>query len=299
MNGYLNGYYLFGIGVILIFYLIGLKKVHEEERMVTEFLGQYWRTKGPGLRWNFPLLVREKGRVPIWRFPIRLFFEENPWIDFKMGGSAQLIEPSLWVRLIGGEEKDEKLIEQSAYKAIYAVEDAEKACREETEVRFRSILNNLTPEEALEIIYQKRVSWWEILIEKFPELKDIFEGFGLRGLSITVTDYRFSEEVLNLRRKVFEAQRKIQVARFNAEAAEFKGTGEGREIGEAIRRIGSFLITLGYPKEEARKLAAQIFNFVRATEKQSLFLTHLGEGTIAPLVAEIGAIIEEIKKRRK
>jgi len=160
---------IFGTVTLLAFG--GLITVPEKEVWVIEIFGRFWKVYFPGLRWIFPIppIMSIRRKIPIWTYPIDLF-TENPWIDYKGGGSSQLVQFRLWIEIAGNETagkrkllnqaEREKLseeeikqikgkIEKEVLKATYEINDYEIGARELSESLIGGFLNSLTVEAAM------------------------------------------------------------------------------------------------------------------------------------------------------
>jgi regulator of protease activity HflC (stomatin/prohibitin superfamily) len=288
---------IFLLGGSLLFFLSGFRIIEQQERAVIEFLGRFYRVLRPGLRWIIPGIERIKAYVPIWQQPVPLF-EERPSIDFKLGGTAVLINPYVWIWPKGRKENDDREIDKSVAKMIYNVEEANyrKATREHIETTFRPTLNNLTVEEALEIIYREQKDWWEVIRENFPWIEENLANFGLEVVRITVTDYQWSEEVVEIRRRVFQSQRSIEVAQYQAKAARHQAEEEARRSGQIHGEIVKILTQkrYGFSREEASRVATQLVTYFRGTETKRL--TDIRIGGLEDLIPLLADLLKSLKK---
>ena len=198
----------------IVFYLSGLRVVTEEKRRIIEILGQRWKTKGPGLIWVFPVLMKTRETISIWEQPIPLFISK-PWVDFLQGGQARLVECILWGKPKGKTVQERQ---ENAMKLVYAIEKWKKAVREEGETSVRSYLGQLTVEAVFEKIGQG--NWWTQVVEKFPNLPKVFAEWGWETTKLTITDFEWSKDVVATRQQVYEAQRKPMIAKFLVEESE-------------------------------------------------------------------------------
>jgi len=259
-SGYSWGWALIVVCVGIM--LGGVRIVQQQERFIIEFWGKFYTILNPGLRWIFPFLMKTRAIVSVWEQPIDLF-PENPSIDFKEGGTAQLIDPKVWVKV------------EDAYKAVYNVVNWREAVKEKVENLFRNHLSNQTVEK---IIDQKLAHpWWDLVKKELVEdgLQDpeekILENWGVRITRITVTDFKWSEEVIKSRREVFEAQRKIEQQKNLAKAAEYEARKKAQESGGMHGEITKILHDkYGYPKKEAEKVASEYVKYFKGAETGTL-----------------------------
>lgn len=282
--GIVLGLILIGVPAKLL--LGGLKIVQRPDKWVIEYLGHYYTTFDTGVHWICPFLVKVRAIIPGWLRSIELFKEE-PFVDFKEGGTAVLVEPTLWLRVTDVE------------KAIYMVSNWQTAARELTESFLKSLLGSLTVEKTITKVYYRKTSWWELLAEKYPDLVESFDNWGLVGEKITITDFEWGDEVVKERQAVFQAAKRVEVAAFMAKAAESDAGREALMIGGVIGRIKEALIKdLGYTKKKAEELAPKIFSFVKAADTGSLFLTSLGkEDGFGPLIAQVISIMGKTQEK--
>jgi len=284
---------VFGFVVVLL--RRSLKSIRQQERWVIERFGKYNRILGPGLHWVTPFIERVRAVVSIWEQPL-LLFEEKPWLDFKEGGEAQLVDPDIWVRPLGVADNDENTIRSSVRKMVYLVVNWRDGTIDNSETCIQRYLNSITVEEAMGTV-QDRKPWWEIVKAAFPDLEKKLAEWGLEVTRITIADFQWSKEVEDTRRKVYEAQREVARMEHAIKSAEKDATRQANVIGGVISQINELLIKHGYSKQKAQGLAPRIFAFVKAAETRSLFLTRIGgEEGIGPIFAEVAAVMERARE---
>ncbi len=287
---------VFAIGII--FGIAGIKRVREEERMVVEFFGKFYEVKSPGPRWICPLIMRIRAIVSIWEQPIKLF-TEKPSIDFAEGGTAVLVEPTVWVRVKGTEKnlttRDEKEISENTKTMIYEVDDWRVAIREDIENALRDCLNDLKVDEALE-----EKDWWKKVKEVYPELENRIAALGLKVTKVLISDFQWSKEVVETRRKIFEERRSIEIAEHSAEAAKHRARQKALESGGMHAEIKKLLTEepYNYSPEDAEKVAADYVKYFRGTETGRIIDWRVSEGGGGlPLeIAKIATAIEAAKE---
>lgn len=279
------------------FFGAGIRIIEPQERGVVEFLGRFYRVLRPGPRWIIPFFQKIRAYVPVWQQPIPLFEEKTP-IDFKLGGTAVLINPLAWIWPKGKREGNEEEVDKSVVKMVYNVAqgDYRKAAREHIEATFRPTLNNCTVEEALEIVYQRKLDWAEIIKENFKWLKETLSDFGIELAKITVTDYQWSDEVVEIRRRVFQSQRSIEVAGYEAKAARQIAEQKARESGQIHGEIVRILTQKRYnfSREEASRIATQLVTYFRGTETKRL--TDIRIGGLEEILSLLGDLLKSLKK---
>lgn len=280
------------IVVIVIFVLIGIRVVQQQERFIIELLGKFYKILGPGLHWIFPFLMKTRAIVLMWEQSIDLF-PEKPNIDFKEGGTAELIEPKVWLKI------------EDVNKAIYNIASWREAVRERVESLFRNYLSNQTVEEIID--QQTLHSWWELIKKEItggglldPE-DEIEKDWGTRITRITVSDFKWSEAVIKARRGVFEAQRKIDEEKNLAEAAKHKARGKAQESGGMHGQIKKILVEdYNYFKREANEIASEYVKYFKGAETGRLVdWRSSGEGGIYEMIAKGIAAVEQMKKLLK
>jgi len=277
------------IVVIVIFVLIGTKIVQQQERFVIEMLGKFYTVLGPGLNWIVPFLMRVRAIVPVWEQSMDLF-PETPDIDFREGGTAKLVDPKVWV-----EVKD-------VYKAVYDIANWREAVKERVENLLRDTLSNRSVEE---IIDQKTIHpWWNLVKEELgkesmpdPE-QEILDKWGIKVLRVTISDFKWSEEVIKARREVFEAQRKISQEENLAKAAVHTAQKKAQESGGMHGEIKKLLQdNYGYSSTEANKVASEYVKYFKGAETGRLIdWRSSGEGGIYEMIAKGIMAIEKAKE---
>lgn len=277
------------IVVIGIFVLIGIRIVQQQERFIIEFLGKFYTILNPGLRWIFPFLMKTRAIVSVWEQSIDIF-PEKPSIDFKGGGTAELVEPKVWGKV------------EDPHKAIYNIANWREAVRERVESLFRNYLSNQTVEEIID--QQTLHSWWKLIKKEItggglpdPE-EEIVKDWGIRITRITVSDFKWSEAVIKARRGVFEAQRKIEQEENLAEAAVHEARKKAQESGGMHGQIKKILVEdYNYPPEEADKVASEYVKYFKGAETGRLVDWRTsGEGGIYEMIAKGMIAIEKAKE---
>lgn len=277
------------IVVIVVFVLTGLRVVQQQERFIIEFLGKFYKILGPGLHWIFPFLMRTRAIVLMWEQSVDLF-PEKPSIDFKGGGTAQLVEPKVWGKI------------EDPRKAVYNIANWREAVRERVESLFRNYLSNQTVEEIID--QQTLHSWWELIKKEIMEgglpnpEDEIVKDWGIKITRITVSDFKWSEAVIKARREVFEAQRKIDQEKNLAEAAKHKARGKAQESGGMHGQIKKILVEdYNYPPGKADKVASEYVKYFKGAETGRLVDWRTsGEAGIFEMIAKGMMAIEKAKE---
>jgi len=269
----------------------GVRIVQQQERFIIEFWGKFYTILNPGIRWIFPFLMKTRAIVSVWEQSIDLF-PEKPSIDFSGGGTAELVDPKVWLKI------------EDPYKAIYNVANWREAVKEKVENLFRNYLSNQRVEE---IIDQHTLhDWWALVKEEIvkgetpgpdPE-EEILKDWGIRITRITVTDFKWSEEVIRARREVFEAQRKIDQEENLAKAAVYVAQKKAQESGGLHGEIKRLLQDkYGYSSDEATKVASEYVKYFKGAETGRLIDWRTsGEGGIYEMIVKGIMAIEKAKE---
>jgi len=253
-----------GFGIGMIVFLFGLRQAREEERLVVEFWGRFWGIKGPGPCWIIFLIMRVRAIVSIWEQDVDLF-PEKPNIDFRGGGTAQLVNPKAWLKV------------EDIYSAVYNVADWRKAVRARTENLMRDFLSNQSVEE---VIDQESIHpWWQLIKEELggktnsenPE-QEILDSWGIKITKITIEDFQWSEEVVKTRKDVFEAQRDIERQKNLADAAVHKAHQQALQSGGVHGEIVRLLTAkpYNYTHEKAENIASRLVEYYKGAETGTL-----------------------------
>lgn len=215
--------------VLATFFIKGLAIVHQEERMVVEFFGSFYKTKKPGLRWNFLYVVTARAFVPIWEQTLTLFGEPIK-IDFKDGSATpknveafvRVKKPDNPYNLPGEEEKRD-----GVYRVIYHVDNWRKRTTELLENAVRSYLATLTIDEALT---RQRGGYDLLGANRIPsteknKIKKALERWGLDLLRVTVTDFDLEPDLVKARGEVHKRKRAVEAAEQERKVRAFETTG--------------------------------------------------------------------------
>jgi len=260
------------ISATVLFLICGIEIVSEEDRLLIERLGRFYKVKGPGPLWICPIIMKVRAAVSIWEQPIELF-EEHPSIDFKEGGTAILVDPIVWVRIKGViPSLEEDIIRQNVYKMIYAVGDWRGAIRKNFETALRTYLNNRTIENTLKaILSRNKNNWWDELKKQFPKLGDETEALGLKLTRLTISDFGWSKEVIATRQEVFDAMKSVKVAEHRVKAARKEIIWQALKSGGFHAEIKKVLVNdYSYDPKEAEKIATIYVQYFKAADTGSL-----------------------------
>lgn len=273
-----------GASILLLGMIYGGKidQIEEEWRQVYEVFGEFWEVKGPGLVF-VPLFVqkmeggetdeegRVMGKVNLSETDIPLFPRETK-IDFKGGGTAVLKDPRIYVRVKGAKNNNEKEIRRSVYKMMYAIRNWEDAVREIAESALREYFNQMEAEEIIE----KSVPNWLDKVKKQHEndkgepLNETLREWGLIATRITISDFDWSESIIEGRETLYAAQRRLEVSKTEAKIAEENAKKSAQELGGWIEKMVERLKKGGYSKKEARKVAKEIALYKMGSETGSI-----------------------------
>lgn len=269
------------LGLFLLFK--GVRIVQEEERMVTEFLGSFHRIKGPGIRFNFPGIIRERARVSVWEQTVDLF-EESIKIDFK-NGSAAPKNARAFVRI--KENPDD------IYRVIYAVRNWRLQLTDLLENALRSYLNSMTIEEGLE---RGRAGY--DFIQALPKTRrdgvlKAIQAWGIELKRVTVEDFELDETVIKAREDVLRAERAQAAAEHQAVQ---RALQSGGVHGEIVRILTGD--PYRYSREDAERLAREYVLYLQGTETGRI-IDWRGGGDLESMVARIIAAVEATRRTLK
>jgi len=286
-------WFLIGFGVIpfglLVFFLAGLKVVQEQERWVIERFGAFHRVLHRGLNWTFPILDKVRAVVSVWEQSVQLFPGE-PGLDFRDGGTAVLIDPRTWYRII------------DPRRAIYNVTDYKTAMREAVENSLTARFGRLSVDETIEERTKLgEDGWWRAVKEQSPGIEEVLEGWGLKIERVTITDFRWDETVVRKRAEVFEAERGIEISEYDSKAAKWKAIEKalvsGGMHGEIVRQLTAS--PYDFSREEAERVATDYVTYFKGADTGSIIDWRGGGGDIASLVAMIVTGIEAAREAQR
>ena len=281
--------------VVTAFFLAGIRVIKRPKIWVMQVLGQFYDIYYAGIHWFNPLLVRKEAELTEAIFKIELF-TEKPKMNFKGGGSAVLIEPTGWFKITDAEA------------AVYDIEDYIGATKEAEEDTIRTVMYNTPVEDIVGSLEEKETeatktfeAFKKVIGESFSDrlrtivknmLEETFSKYGLEmaGRELTITDYDWSDEVVEIMKTIYKQRQQKLISKHTAEARRI-------EIGDAIGEITKTLEeNFGYPKDKAQKVAPEIFKHITASDKNQLQLVKwesTGEGISLPeIMAKIMTAIE-------
>jgi regulator of protease activity HflC (stomatin/prohibitin superfamily) len=295
------GFIFSGFPIILFFFaLFGLMIIQPEERWMVEFLGKPYCIKKPGLRWYCPGLMHKRMIIDTWEQKVLLFperkFPNGVHIDLKNGGKTQLVDPILWVQLIGAGTDQE---EDSVLRMVYSIDDWKDAVEENGENALRTHLNNLTVDEVLTAIHSRgKESWWEEVSEYFPGLDGTIKGYGIEAKRLTISDFNWDEKVVAARQKIFEEERSIALAKLSVKAAKDEVLQKALESGGLYGEIVRILMQkkYGLDRKEAMLAAESLVLYYKGAETKSLVDVRTPSGgDFASIISSIIATVRGSK----
>lgn len=302
LTGTLNVAYVF-LGVpaaLILFAFTGFVIVHPEERIMVEFLGKPYCIKKPGLKWTLPILMYRRLWIDTWEQRVDLFperkYPNGIHIDLKNGGKTELVEPVLWVQLIGvGTEQEEENI----LRTVYAIDDWKDATEENGENALRTCLNNLTVDQVMTAIKSKKKhSWWEEVSKSFPDLGNTIKEYGIEPKRLTISDFNWDEKVVAKRQEIFEEERSIELAKLSLKAAQNEVAQKALEAGGLYGSIVTLLKKEeygGFNRQEAEKVAEQLVLYFKAAETNSLVDVR-GSAELSTVISTIFGAMRAFKK---
>lgn len=215
--------------LVVVFGIGGLKRVHQEDRMVVEFFGRFYQIRKPGLQWICPAIMSVRAIVPIWEQTLVLF-KEPIKIDFKDGSATpkgvkafiRIKDPGTPYKL-----KGETIKREGTFRAIYYVNNWRERAIELLENAVRSYLATLSIDEALP---EKGGSYDLLAANRMPKgekgkIKKALEMWGLMLERITVTDFDLASEIVKARDDVQKRKRAVEAAEFEKEVRAHETVG--------------------------------------------------------------------------
>ena len=283
---------------LLVVYRAFIKRLgsyHQQERAVWEFLGRFWKIKGPGLYWR-PPLVTQKTRLPIsvWEQAISLEDGEKIQLDFLNGGKATLANPKVWVKVAGNNEKE---IRENIARMVYEINDWVRAVRERTQSDLKNLFMGLKVEEVFENPHR---NWLEPLEERFGT-KTEAEKWGVELTQLTIADFGWDKGTEEQLEKVLRARKEVEIKELEAQAAKFEAEKQSHLSGGLLKRIDETLKPT-YPDNTVRaRVSQEVFEYLLASSSGQLMkiMTGGGGADINSMIAEATAVIESVKKKTK
>jgi len=234
--------------IFIFFGLIGLNVIHQEERMVVELFGRFYKIKKPGLRWVCPFIMSKRAVVSIWEQTLSLF-KAPIKIDFKDGSAVpkgvtafiKIKNPGTPYKLEGEDRPA-----PGVFRAIYYVNDWRMKATELLENAVRSYLATLTIDEAL---IEKRGGYDLLTVNRIPKsekgkIKEALERWGLDLIRITVTDFDLDPTLV-------KARGDLQIRKRAADVADWEKIIRAKKtVGALIEMVA---VSTGKKPEEIQK----------------------------------------------
>ncbi|TSC75909.1 MAG: hypothetical protein G01um101430_79 [Parcubacteria group bacterium Gr01-1014_30] len=219
---------------LIVYLLLGLQAVQEEERRVVELFGSYWNTLTRGLNLILPGIMRIRASVRISDQRIPLWETGAPKIDFK-DGSATPVGAEAFVRIMSPDYPYEafygELPEDMAsgiYRAVYRVADWRVAARDQLESALRAHLTSLSLDDGLTSTGAGSDLINKVLSDNLARTLALW-GLELRKLSIM--DFELPQEIV-------QARGEVQIRRRQAEAALHVREQRAREtVGTVVQML--------------------------------------------------------------
>ncbi|MFA5360263.1 MAG: SPFH domain-containing protein [Patescibacteria group bacterium] len=208
--------------------LKGYTEVPEKEEWIIQFQGKYLTNWEAGWYIKFPFFMEIRGKVFMGDNMLKLHMAEkkdqagkpSAKVDF-IDSSAEVIV-NIFYRVF------------NSRKAIYDIDDAEKAIAEKMEAGIRAYYGNQTIDEA--IASRAEVELRKIIIQSATEA-EVFKSWGIKIISLAVTDIILPKDVEELRTNKLKAEKEREVAeikkeqtRIEVETAELQGQGAGNRL---------------------------------------------------------------------
>lgn len=236
--------------VILVVLFAGLRIVRHQERWIIELFGRYHRTLRPGLNWVFPWITQRREVVNVWEQMVPLF-EKGAKIDFK-DGSATPVGAEVYVKIKDpdraysmGNEKPR----DGVYRAVYEIEDWEKAVANLIGNAVRTFLNRFTIDEAIthaKAGYDLSSPDKDRGLDNYElgRITAVLEGWGFELRRITIQDFVLEPDLV-------AARGRVQIQRRAADAAKFLAEQRAEEAAGAV--IEMFCLETGMAREEVQR----------------------------------------------
>ena len=286
------------LALLLLWGLLGVRQVGQEERWVIELFGKYCRTLRPGLNWIFPWIMKTRAVVSTWELILPLF-EDPIKIDFK-DGSAVPQGTEVFVKMRSPED--------SAYRAIYEVANWREAITVLIENALRTLLNGFTIDEAItmakpgyDLANHDPASG--LPNDELKRIEGALSGWGFELKRITVQDFDLDPDLVKARDQVQIRKKEAEAATFVAQRraeetlgviTEMLARSRGKTVEEIVKEIDES------PKlrKEFFKLAKDLLERRMATDANSFVDIRVdgAEGIEASLLRIFAAAWKQISK---
>lgn len=206
----------------------GYIQVPEKEEWTIQFQGKLLTIWEPGWHIKFPFFMEISGKIFMADNMLKLHMADNKDQNGKPGAKVDFIDSSAEIIV------NIFYCIFNSYKAIYNIDNIEKAIEEKMESGIRAYYGNQTIDEA--IAGRAEVELRKIIIQNATEA-EVFKGWGVKITSLAVTDITLSKEVEELRTNKLKADKEREIAeikkeqtRIEVETAELQGQGAGNRL---------------------------------------------------------------------
>ena len=147
--------------VLIVWFLLGIYQVQQAERSVVLRLGEYLETKGPGLRWNPPIIdsrtIVDVVRVRPHRHDALMLTKDENIVDVTVSVQYQITNPENYV---------------------LEIRDADNSLTQATESALRHVVGSTIMDDALttgrELIAQMVKERLQVYLDKFPKIDHLW-----------------------------------------------------------------------------------------------------------------------------
>jgi len=283
--GFLGVFALLFPGTMLLllfsfFFFLGLKSIPNEERWVVEVYGKYYATKGPGLSWICPKVMKVRSEIPVYEQRYPLFVDGKIEVDFKNGTA---IPTAAFAYVVCTDPK----------KATYEIKNVKEATVSLIQPVIRSYLGTLTVADATEMSAGRYDILKHLPDGRDTDIIEAVQDWGIEIKKVVIGDYDLDRSIIEARLAVQKAERALDAEVFNQQK-------KALEIGGAHKGIKALLMGDGYSEEKADQLASDYMKYWKGSEEGVITDWRFTGGSDPYAeIAKISAIHEKAKKNRE
>lgn len=202
--------------VFTLIYILktGYTTVPEAEEWVMEWFGEFLTVWKAGLHFQFPFFLKRKGRIFTGDQKITLYLDLNEKrdkisarVDFRDASADVIVE--LFFRIFNSK------------KSQYQIDDLVSAIAEKMEAGIRAYYGNLKIDDAIKT--RAEVDLRAIIIQDATGA-NTFKDWGVKMVSLAVTDIKLPPEVEKERMKILSAEKDLEVKKIEQKTAEANRT---------------------------------------------------------------------------
>jgi len=273
MIGWIVGLIVFLLLVVL-FLKKTLKRIPYPEHWIIDRLGKIFE-KGPGYALVLSFLGIDKVYARIRTgvdYPIKLFPEEDHWIDLTVGGRVKLNDPQVWIKV----RSPLRIAEESLNFEFQIQEIAEQ--------RITATVNLLKVKEVLGMRAPKKMkanlkTKIDEMISESGQLQAFLQKIDVKYVGFTIDDFDFEQ-------KITEAREEEVTTGIQKKISENKGEAIRKQLA-AIGNIAKDLIEVGFDSVRAQETSSNRYQDHLAAEKGKLQkIVWQGEGDVSRLAAQ-------------